>query len=535
MEHVTCDVLILGSGAAGLRAAISAREQGLDVLVLCKAGAGKSTCTGFSGGVMGGAADSGEPGHLERSLTAGRGLNQRELTEILSGEAPFRLNELTGWGMRAELRNGFLFAQGRAPVLGEEIIRCLLEKSRAVGVRFMANVFAADLVMENGSAGVMGFESRSGRWTAFSARAIVLATGGAAALYLRHDNPRRMLGEGCRLALDAGAILQDMEFVQFYPLCLAIPGYAPLVVPPRLADHGLLLNEIGENILQKYGIDERPAAEKARDRLSQALFKEIYREGRRVHLDLRRVSEKQWLADPFSASMRHIFVDRQKALERPLPVAPAAHHTMGGVRIDSGGATSLPGLFAAGEVTGGLHGANRMGGNALSETIVFGARAGNSAAEWAKNVGTADRRSILRCLDERLTFFMEMRSSGTELLDSIREIMWRDGGIVRNDAGLSRASKRMGEILSGLMPDGGRQAHERATATPTHMQNPVSAIELFSAARIAGIVLEGAARRTESRGSHCREDHPEQNDSEWRGHLQVCSASGKNEWKFVRE
>ncbi len=129
MGHLSCDILIIGSGAAGLRAAISARETGLEVFVLSKAAPGKSTCTGFSAGVMGGARGAGSSDdHLERTLAAGRGINQRELVEILADEAPRRLDELVGWGMKAEFRNGFLFSQGRPPVLGEEIVRCLIRK-----------------------------------------------------------------------------------------------------------------------------------------------------------------------------------------------------------------------------------------------------------------------------------------------------------------------------------------------------------------------------------------------------------------------
>ncbi|MGA2404591.1 MAG: FAD-binding protein, partial [Syntrophobacteraceae bacterium] len=265
MQQFACDVLVLGSGAAGLRAAISARQAGLDVLVLSKAAPGKATCTGFSGGVMRGAHSSGDPGHLESTLLAGRGINQAELAEILCEDAPARLNELMGWGIKAEVRDGFLFAKGRPPVMGEEIVRCLIRKNMELGTRFMGNLTAADLVMEKGVAGLIGFGQQSGVWLAFCAEAVVLATGGAAALYSRHDNPGRMLGDGYTLAIEAGALLQDMEFVQFYPVCLAEPGHAPMVIPPRLADRGLLINDGGEDILKKYGIDERPAAEKARD------------------------------------------------------------------------------------------------------------------------------------------------------------------------------------------------------------------------------------------------------------------------------
>jgi succinate dehydrogenase/fumarate reductase flavoprotein subunit len=525
MQHFACDVLVLGSGAAGLRAAISAREAGLDVLVLSNAGPGKSTCTGLSGGAMRGARSSEGPEHLERTVQAGRGINQPDLAEILCEEAPARLDELMKWGIRAEVRYGFLFAKGRPPVMGEEIVRCLMSKNRELGTRFMGNLIATDLVVENGAAGVAGFTRAQGETTAFSSAAVVLATGGAAALYFRHDNPGRMLGAGWTLAIEAGAILQDLEFVQFYPLCLAEPGHAPLVIPPRLADHGLLVNEDGEDILKKYAIDERPAAETARDRLSQALFQEIYRNGRGISLDLRGVTEEKWLSDPFSASLRHILADRHGALGRPLRVAPAAHHTMGGVRIDGTGATSVPGLFAAGEVTGGLHGANRLGGNALSETMVFGARAGNAAADWAKANGAQKRQSVSRRLDEKLQARQNTPHGEADFLGKLRKIMWEEGGILRNGTGLSRALDGVREILASFSGPG-------SIKTPAPAQ--AGAIELRFAAQAACLILEAAGRRKESRGSHCRQDYPEQNDPQWRGHLRVrrC-APGGDKWEFV--
>jgi succinate dehydrogenase/fumarate reductase flavoprotein subunit len=523
MKHIDCDVLVLGSGAAGLRAAISAREAGLDVLVLSNAAPGKSTCTGLSGGVMRGARGSEKREHLDSTLQAGRGINQPDLTEILCEEAPARLAELTLWGIRAEVRHGFLFARGRPPVMGEELVRCLISRNQELGTRFMGKMIAAELAMDNGSAGVTCLERATGEVIACSSSAVVLATGGGGALYSRHDNPGRILGNGWIFAMEAGARLQDLEFVQFYPLCLAEPGHAPMVIPPRLADCGLLSNEDGEDILKKYGINERPAAERARDRLSQALFREIYRNCRGIFLDLRNITEEIWQNDPFSASVRHILESRHGSLSRPLRVAPAAHHTMGGVVIDGRGATSVPGLFAAGEVTGGLHGANRMGGNALSEAVVFGARAGISAADWAKGNGAKVRQSVLSILDERVRARQGDGCREADLPGKIRRIMWEDGGILRNEKGLSRALDGMWEILRGFSGPANKKSPARA-----------GAIELRFSTRAACLILEAALRRKESRGSHFREDYPEQNDRQWLGHLQVGrSTSRGDEWEFV--
>ncbi|MGO8880672.1 MAG: FAD-binding protein [Desulfomonilaceae bacterium] len=522
MDRFSYDVLVLGSGAAGLRAAISSREAGLRVCVVSKGPVGKSTCTWLSAGVMAGSSNAVTlKAHLERTLLAGRGISQRELVEILVNEAPHRLDELRRWGIRAEFRNGYLFAKGHPPVQGEEIIRCLIDRNRELGTEFLSKVLVTDLVMENGVGMVRVLDQPSGEWRALSARAIILATGGASALYFRHDNPKRMLGDGQRLGFETGAVLQDMEFVQFYPLCLVGPGLPPFIIPPKLADAGRLVNNHGEDILDKYGIQERPAAARARDLLSQAIFTEIYRNGQVVWLDLRNVSDQQWRGDPFSASVEHILGNRYGARLHPVQVAPAGHHFMGGVKINSDCATSVPGLFAAGEVTGGLHGSNRMGGNALTETLVFGARAGTFAADWAKGVGGSRGKIRFEQMRERPTVGSS-KLSIADLQTRLRRTMWEEAGVIRNENGLARAVDTVNEL------------REIALCLPIECsrQDIGATIELRSATRIAGLIIQGALKRKESRGAHFREDFPKQNDEKWSGHFEVRVISGKDVWDF---
>ncbi len=524
MDHVSFDIIIIGSGAAGLRAAISAREAGLSVCVVSKGSPGKSTCTGLSGGVMAGSAHGDtHDTHRQRTVTAGRGLNESVLVDILVDEAPLRLNELVLWGIHADAIKGYLYARGRPPVLGEEIVRCLLRKNKELGTRFWGNLLVSDLLVRSSTAGVSAFDKLSDKWVALTAKAVIIATGGASALYLRTDNPRRILGDGYRLALEAGAVLQDMEFVQFYPFCLSEPGATALVIPPKLADRGRLMNDDEEDILEKYEITERPAGERARDRLSQALFKEIYRNCKKVRLDLRNLSDEDWRIDPFSASFRELLSGRYGAGKKPLLVAPAAHHSMGGIKIDTTGATSVPGLFAAGEAAGGLHGANRMGGNALSETLVFGARAGCAAAAWAGQSDCGDRQPVVKALAERARNWESGTCFESGLKERLRNIMWEDGGIIREEKGLSRAL--------GIIKD--IQTEASASSSGTNGKGLLDLIELRSAAEVAAIILEAALMRRESRGAHFREDYPDQNDSEWQGHLQVRLApGGENVWQF---
>ena len=526
MDHFYSDVLVIGGGGAGLRAAISCREKDLDVCVISKASAGKGTCTVVSGGVFAGTAQGkSSRGHLARTLQAGRGLNQQNLVEILVEEAPRRLNELIQWGIKGELRNGYLYSQGAAPMWGREITQCLLAKCRELGVRFADSMVVADLTMENGHARVVAYHVESGKWFAIGARALVLATGGAGALYQRHDNPRRMLGDGYILAFNAGAMIQHMEFVQFYPLGLAEPGLPPFLIPPRLADLGELVNGTGEEIHDKYNITERPAGERARDRLSQALFTENHRLDEEVWLDLTEVSEAEWQKDPFSASTRKILGDRYGAAAKPLRIAPMAHHVMGGIIIDTRGVTSVPGLFAAGEVTGGVHGANRMGGNALSEIVVFGKRAGDAAAQWAadssQGAGQVDQNIIKRFLEQLSKAAIKIDPE--KLTRQLQEIMWRDGGILRNQKGIAQTLDTVKDIQD--------QAYVSSLQAPPDEIQRV--LELRFAASTAELILEASQKRQESRGAHFREDFPKQDDENWKGTIQAhLNSQGDKIWKF---
>ena len=528
MQHLTCDVLVIGSGAAGIRAAIAAREKGVDVMVISKASPGKGTCTILSGGVFAGTRE-GESTetHLRRTLKSGRGINQPELAKILADEGPDRLKEMVNWGVDGEFHKGYLFTHGRPTIWGEGIINCLVRKANALGVRFLSSLIVTDLEADGGASGVKAFSIDSNEWLTVSARASVLATGGAGALYLRHDNPKRILGDGYCLALKAGAVLQDMEFVQFYPLGLAEPGNPPFLIAPRLADFGAMYNNQNEDIHEKYGITERPAGERARDRLSQALFTETYREANEVWLDLRDVSDTDWNTDPFSASTRTIFGERYGAKHRPVRIAPLAHHVMGGVCTDAVGATSVAGLYAAGEVTGGLHGANRMGGNALTQTVVFGERAGQAAADWAKAITGKQLEAVSKRLNAS---GMDSRKGKKELntasmLARLRDILWKDGGIIRNKKGLTKV---LGEI---------DEMHQDAAAMPMtgHPRQIQNTLELQVAARTALLILHAAFQREESRGAHFREDFPNPDDANWKGHLQVrVSEDGEPVWSFLK-
>ncbi len=520
MEILHCDVLCVGSGAAGLRAAIEAAEMGCRVLCVSAGAPGQGTCTVLSAGVFRGISGTYSPeAHRRDTLIAGRGLNDLNLVNVLVEEAPRRLEELAEWGMVCEKRGPFLFAKGSAPVWGKAISSCLVEKARSVGVGFVGSTMILSLSSRDQRMGALGFKRPRGPFVEIRAGAIVLATGGAGALYLRHDNPEGMIGSGYALALEIGAQLQDMEFVQFYPLGLAQEGLPPLVIPPRLADKGRLRNTKGEEILEKWEISERPAAEKARDKLSQAMFQEI-RQGEEIWLDLRGITQEDLANDPLSSSCAEFLMRKMGGLEKPLKVAPMAHFTMGGVRIDQWCGTRVPGFFVAGEAAGGLHGANRLGGNALTEAIVFGARAGRSAALWAKQNGPREDSGPLW---EAEVEARPLELSRRRFMERLRKTMWELGGIIRSKEGLMEARR----LLESQMEEAGFYGERKK------MGMGIGLHPSFGAATIAMVILEASLRREESRGAHFREDFPKEDSERWSGHLIVEGPSLENlKWSF---
>lgn len=528
MKPHHADVWIVGSGAAGLMAAIAARLQGAEVAVAGKSAPGKGTCTtmavgSFSGPWQGLSAEE----YTERTLTAGRGLNQADLVDAMASDAPARFRDLMDWGMHSKSTPGCFMALpdetagDRAPMWGREIVRCLVAKAEELGVAFFNGLVVRAVEADDTGVRLDAYAARRGSWLDLRGGAAVLAAGGAGGLYLHHDNPRRIAGDAYALALESGAAVHDMEFVQFYPIAISEPGKAPFLIDPDGADQGRIRNARGEDILDKYGITERPAATHARDSLSQALFQEIEVEGQDVTIDLTGISKEDWCTDPVSETKWAYFGRRYDAWNKPLRIAPVAHFAGGGARIDAHGATTVAGLYAAGEAAGGTHGANRMGGNALTEAVVFGHRAGMAAAEWARG---RDRGRGLAA-DGRPAAEPTAgtpRAEADELMMELRRAMWKYGGIRRDGAGLGTGLELVREIA--------------AEAAKTHrIDDPRRLgkfLELQLAARAAELILDGAARRRESRGVHFRSDFPEPDDANWLGHLRATLDGGRTGWSF---
>jgi fumarate reductase (CoM/CoB) subunit A len=487
MDEIRTDVLVIGSGAAGLRAAISAAASGCRVLVISKGTPALGSATLLSDGFFASSGEDMTPDeHTAITLEVGYHMNKPEMVKALAEETPARLNELIRRGLALSASRGGM----RAPKVrhGRSTIPDVLKAwASEAGVGFAGWTTAVELITEEnritGCAVLM-----KGKPATIRAKAIVLCTGGASALFLSHDNPGSNIGDGYALAARSGASLKDMEFSQFYPFVTSIPGKPRVLMTPPVSDIGRIINDLGEDMVDKYDLGAfKPLGMKARDRLSRALFQE-YLAGHTTYLSLTHMTDDDWRLPNAGPELRTLFEKRYGSAFSPVPIMPAAHFTMGGIEIDEHCRTSVDGLFVAGEAACGLHGANRMGGNALSETLVFGARAGMAAAAWADSVsfGTA------AACEHPIGSDPSGVSPGT-VLGELKSILWKYCGLVRTVKGLTAGI----EAVKGL--------DQKKIICRTSGQ-AATAISVKNALFTAHVMCEAALARHESLGAHYIED-----------------------------
>ncbi len=513
LPHHFTDVLVIGGGVAGLRAALGIGDS-LRVLVVTKDGVRESNSTYAQGGIAGvlDPEDHFED-HIADTLSAGKGLCDPEMVELVVREAPRRIGELIEWGTHFDEINGqvaltregghsharIVHALGDAT--GREVMRAVILQARArPNVRIWQNSFTIDLLTHEGRCrGAIVWDKRRGP-SLLWARAVVLATGGAGQLYRETTNPAIATGDGHALAYRAGAELRDMEFMQFHPTVLYIAGSDRHLITEALRGEGAYLRDRhGHRFMPDY----HPLAELApRDDVARAITAQMAKtQHPSVYLDLSHLNAA-YIRERFPG-IDHLCRGFDLDITRdPIPVRPGAHYMVGGVTIDGNGRTTLPGLWAAGEVSSsGLHGANRLASNSLLEGLVHGARAAEDIVSTLQSE-RADRLEVPPISAE----YHRLSQEGLDLADirdSLRSLMWRKVGITRDAEGLAEADEQVDFWCRYVL---GHVFDDPAGWT---MQNMLI---------VARLMIAAASTREESRGVHLRRDFPNL-DPAWLRHI----------------
>jgi L-aspartate oxidase len=522
------DFLVIGSGVAGLRAALELCRVGR-VIMLTKGHPLQSNSIFAQGGVAVALSEEDDVSiHLTDTVKAGHGLCRREAVRILVEEGPDRIQELIRWGAKFDKAGGkFAFAReaahsrsrilrARGDATGNEMVRALM--AQAVRQQRIARLdyhFTVDLVVEEGRCcGAVVLDENSGEQFIIPAKAVVLSTGGAGQIFARTTNPPNATGDGMAMAFRAGAELQDMEFVQFHPTSLYLPSSPPFLLSEAMrGEGGQLRNNKGESFMTRY----HPLGVLApRDIVARAIWAEMAAtRARHIYLDVTHLGSdfvKRRFPTIYATCLRHDI----DITEEWIPVSPSAHYMMGGVTTDLNGATTLPGLFAAGEVAcSGVHGANRLASNSLLEGLVFGRRAGVAAIASADGCAISDvnesRERVRRSHGGRLEDVEKVRNS-------LRRIMWGQVGLIRSRESLVRATAQLARWERMVS----RSFSSRAD------------LEVKNMVQVARCVAEAALWRENSIGAHYRSDFPGTRRPGWKTHSRMCVTDRTTEREGLR-
>jgi len=500
------DYIIIGSGIAGLYAALKAREHG-SVLVLTKSSIDECNTRYAQGGIAAPIGEGDSPQlHLEDTLRAGAGLVDSEAARILTDEAADRIADLVSFGVPFDTLDGeitmgregahslprILHAGGDAT--GAHIELTLSSVAKLSRITILEHCLALTLRVADGAIeGVETLDCRTNTRLDFSCRILILATGGAGQLYKISTNPTVTTGDGTALAYRTGAEVMDLEFFQFHPTALRMPGVQPFLISEAVRGEGGFLRDAqGRTFMAKYD----PAAELApRDVVARAILTEMNKAGTdHVYLDVTHLSPSR-VTSRFPQIYRFCLDHGLDITTEPIPVSPAAHYTMGGVRTNTWGETNIRGLYACGEAAcTGVHGANRLASNSLLETIVFAKRVVQRSLLKELKVNEASAEAI--SLSEPVAADVPPLDLG-----ALQSLMWDKVGIVRDGRSLAEAKAVLSTWQASLTEPSDRPGHELAN--------------LLLCARL---VTEGALMREESRGAHYRTDFPERSQA-WHRHI----------------
>ena len=534
MTHLSTDVLVVGAGGAGMYAAIAAGREGSSVLLLDKSLVGRGGATIMAQMTVAAAIGHEEPDdwllHLEDTLEAGRGICNEQLSAMVCQQGPERILEMDRWGTRWAREDGRIKQIG-AP--GHRRKRCCYvdflntgpavagtlrrQVNRLANVRRLSNVAVIEICVSTGRArGAVALDLSTGSLLTIAARTVILAAGGLTKIFRRNSASANMGGEAYWLALEAGAELVDMEFVQFFPIAHLAPrlvGMDPIMWDPfRYKLGGKLLNGNFEEFIHRYGGQDEGRYTAHRDQASYAILKEV-EAGRGsphggVYLDFRHVAADD-LRKAFGPVIDRLLKNGIDLTRMPIEVAPTAHYHMGGIAVNDRMETRVAGLFAAGEAIGGANGANRLSGNAITEALVFGERAGFFAARAATDIDVEWSPAFAQRARVEFSELQRRKGRGLPpghppgaLQNSIQDLMWENAGPFRSGRNLEQALAALRSFHDQL-PD--------LTIAPGDVFNLdlQDWYELKAMLRCSEAVVMAALNRAESRGAHQRLDFPQ--------------------------
>jgi L-aspartate oxidase len=519
------DYVVVGSGVAGVRAAIELSQAG-SVLVLAKSDLSESATAYAQGGIAVALSDEDEIGlHEQDTINAGDGLCRAEMVGLLVEEGPKYITELIEWGTEfdragtkmaftreaAHSRSRILHAHGDST--GREISRALLARAHAIPhLHLRAHAFTTGLMIEKGrAAGVRFIDETDGSLHELHAGAVLLATGGLGQLYRETTNPEVATGDGMAIAFEAGAVLSDMEFVQFHPTALAVKGAPRFLLSEALRGEGGILRNINlERFMKRYHEAQELAP---RDVVARAITSEMHKTNSQyVYLDMT-AKPKDFVEKRFPRIYSTCLSYGLDLASDLAPVSPAAHFAMGGVKTDLWGRTSVAGLYAAGETSAtGVHGANRLASNSLLEGLVFGARAGIAMMKDApgskKNAGHLPGVPAPKNWNnssEKSAEKAKPKPAASNGLTQLRELMWKCAGILRSGKELKTAIEAL-----------------RTMGIPQSGRNGRFDHELRNLHTLGSLIARSALTREESRGSHYRSDFPYRDDEKFQKHSLIA-------------
>jgi succinate dehydrogenase / fumarate reductase flavoprotein subunit len=532
-EKIDCDVLIVGAGGAGLRAAIETHDRGARTLIVCKSLMGKAHTVMAEGGIAA-ALGNVDPQdswkvHFSDTMVEGQNISNWKMAEIFAKEAIDRVYELERYGALFDrtpegkiMQRPFgAHTYRRLCYIGDrtglELIRTLEDQVLKRDIPFIDEVSLTAIFRVDGrAAGALGIKLRTGDLALFQCKAIILATGGCGKVYEVTSNSWESTGDGIALAYRAGAELMDMEMIQFHPTGMIYPeGVRGMLVTEAVrGEGGILTNINGERFMERYSPKRKELS--ARDVVARSIYNEII-EGRgtpngAVYLDITHRGAdyiKTKLPSMYYQFLEFAGIDITK---EKMEVAPTVHYQMGGIRVDpETSLTSVEGLYAAGEVACGLHGANRLGGNSLSDILVFGRRAGIAAGDYVKSVSqlVISEEEVKKEVARVLAPFTIIRGANPfDLKERIAAAMWRYVGIMRNEEDLKKGLEEIRSIKE-------EATRVQAKGHRAFNQSWVESLEVWNMALDCEALITSAIARKESRGAHTRSDYRKQDDPNW--------------------